>query len=80
MIGLYRVKGIRLHFTLGENKKNEKFLSLGKLFRGGSHSRRMALESLETTPKLKKSCEWSSLEEKALFINIFIICNCRSQD
>lgn len=55
-------KGLRFHFTCGESKK--KFLSLGKLFKAGSHSRRKALESLETTPKLKKSCEWKSLEEK----------------
>ena len=47
-------KGIRFHFTCGESKK--KFLSLGKLFKAGSHSKRKALESLETTPKLKKSC------------------------
>jgi len=51
-----RNKGIRFHFTCGESKK-KKFLSLGKLFKAGSHSRRKALESLETTPKLKKHGE-----------------------
>lgn len=49
-------KGIRLHFTCGENKKEEKFSSLGKLFKVGSYSRRKALESVETTRKLKKCC------------------------